>query len=134
MENQPINKITLIKNIYFYLVSFVALMMIVFSAANLINISLKQWVFTKADENYFYNSECGDMMTKTTAVETNGNSSTSTKIDPEACAKAEAKQKEMDRKSRESQRQRDAVQDISFLVIGIPLFAIHWFYARKKDQ
>lgn len=131
MENQPINKITLIKNIYFYLVSFVALMMVVFSAANLINIALKQWVFTKADENYYYSGECAmDKVAKAT-IETG--TSTAVAPSPEDCAKSEERQREMDRKSRESQRQRDAVQDISFLLIGIPLFAIHWFYARKKD-
>ena len=49
----PANKIAIIKNIYLYLVSFVALMMIVFSISSLINVILKTYIFKQAG-NYGY--------------------------------------------------------------------------------
>jgi hypothetical protein len=53
MENTtPATKAMIIKSIYFYLVSFVALMMVAFSSADLINMALKTWIFTKADKLY----------------------------------------------------------------------------------
>jgi hypothetical protein len=35
--------------------------------------------------------------------------------------------------NRLAQRQRDLVRDISFIVVGGPLFWFHWKLARKKD-
>ena len=43
-----------IKRIYLYLVSLIALIIIIIGAQSLIDIGLKTWVFTKAD-NDFYN-------------------------------------------------------------------------------
>ncbi len=133
MENTTSNKIVIIKNIYFYLVSFVALMMVVFSTANLINIVLKTYIFTDADQYTYYPSlEC----------DITGNSGEKTgippepsqvkKLTPEECAAQEAKFLERERLNMKSQRQRSLVTDISFIVVGVPLFAFHWYYARKK--
>ncbi|MEK9132413.1 MAG: hypothetical protein AAB606_01755, partial [Patescibacteria group bacterium] len=47
-----------IKSIYFYLVSFVALMMVVWSTADMINIALKTLVFKAADKDMYYNPPC----------------------------------------------------------------------------
>lgn len=128
MDTQPTNKIALIKSIYFYLVSFVALMMVVFSAADAIDLALKQWVFTKADNNYYFTSNCDLNYAKPVGTDSTVKAPTA-----EECAKMDAQQKEVDKQNRESQRQRDAVRDISFLVVGIPLFLFHWRYARRKD-
>jgi len=122
MENQPVNKVVLIKTIYFYLVSFVALMMVTFAAANLINVLLKTYVFTLADQDYY------SVPAMVCAPEKADASSTA------ECIKNEKINQEQSEKNRKSQKQRDLVNDISMIVVGIPLFAFHWNYARKKEN
>jgi len=134
MENTSSNKILIIKNIYFYLVSFVALMMVVFATANLINILLKTYIFTAVDQYPYYPAvECdptaGLIETKPGTV---AEPSQVKKLTPEECAAQEAKYQEREKQNMKSQRQRSLVTDISFIVVGIPLFAFHWYYARKK--
>ncbi|MEK9158582.1 MAG: hypothetical protein AAB673_01145 [Patescibacteria group bacterium] len=122
MEHQPISKITLIKTVYFFLVSFVALMMIVFSGADVVNTLLRTYVFTQADNfNYYPTLVCGPTPDSKTQMTT------------EDCQKQEERQKKNDEESRTAQRQRDLVRDISLLVVGTPLFILHWRVARKKE-
>ncbi len=126
------SKARIIKSIYFYLVSFVALMMIAFSSADLINTALRTWIFTQAD-NYTYRMDCPTAPyfdTKGTAIN-----------DPATKAQLVAdceKQQEMNQKNEEqnriSQRQNSIVRDISMIVVGIPLFLIHWRIVRSKDE
>lgn len=127
MDTQPNGKIVIIKNIYFYLVSFVALMMVVFSLADLINLGLKTWVFPKADDFSYavkpYGCEAGFK-----PADPNYKAPTA-----EECAKQEADAKKQEEESRTAQRQRDAVRDISMIVVGIPLFILHWLALRKKE-
>lgn len=118
------NKVVLIKNIYFYLVSFVALMMMVFSTAELINNLLKMYVFTKAD-NYGYYSVCQDI-----AV-TDGKNPSS--ITPDQCEKQNAYNNKMAEENRASNLQRSIVNAISFFIIGLPLFILHWRVVRRKE-
>lgn len=127
MDNVPTtNKVTLIKNIYFYLVSFVALMMVVFSMADAVNIALKAYIFTKADNNYYsYPVPACDTIFK---------SAPDVKpLTPAECAKQTEDAKQRDQENLIAQRQRDVVRDISFVVVGLPLFILHWMVVRKKD-
>ncbi len=130
MENHaPGHKGKVIKSLYFYLVSFVALMMVVFSTADMINIALKTWVFTAADK---------DMYAYTRAVCEVPAPATDPKAVP-AMTKAECeKQNDENTKQQEAsriaQRQRDVVRDISMIVVGIPLFLIHWRILRSKEE
>jgi hypothetical protein len=122
MDNNPQHsKAGLIKNLYLYLVSFVALMMIVFSSADIINIALRTYVLTGADEPMYYGAPCPVKPVAT---------STDESVPP--CPDQHA-QLLQDIKNRDAQRQRDLVRDISMIVVGIPLFAYHWRLARKKD-
>ena len=126
MDNAPANKVALIKNIYFYLVSFVALMMVVFSVADAVNIALKTWVFTKADNNFYsYSVPACDQ-----SVKADPNAKP---LSAEECTKQEEQNKQRDQENLIAQRQRDVVRDISFIVVGLPLFILHWLVVRKKD-
>ncbi len=128
MDQQPTGKFVVVKTIYFYLVSFVALMMVVFSVADIINLGLKTWVFTKAD-NYDYVSKPYGCEANFVKPDSNYKAPTI-----EECAKMQTEQEEQARQNREAQRQRDAVRDISMIVVGIPLFAVHWWMIRKKEN
>lgn len=124
---EPLRKTAIIKTIYFYLVSLIALLMVVFSTADLINLGLKTWVFPKTNTNY-YGSTCAVPIP---APVEKGATQPTTNIDY-------AKQCEIDRKNQEDmaivQNQRDAVRDISMIVVGIPLFLYHWITLRKDKE
>lgn len=120
--DSPTPKSNLIKNIYLYLVSFVALMMVVFSTADIINTVLRTYVFTKADQTYYYNAPC---------VAPTGNMDEKLPVD---CEKQRALDIKQNQDNMVAQRQRDLVRDISFIVVGIPLFAFHWRIIRRKEM
>lgn len=122
-------KVALIKNIYLYLVSFVALMMVVFSLADAINIALRTYIFTKADNNYYsYPVAPCPVAAPTDVTSTN-------KIDKAAAENclSKAEQDKQNADNIAAQRQRDLVRDLSMIVVGIPLFAYHWQLARRKE-
>ena len=125
----PSNKIVIIKNIYFYLVSFVALMMVVFSVADAVNIALKTYIFTKADNfNNYYASPIG-----CDPVQIKGADPSIKQMTAEECAKINDENLKRASEERVAQRQRDVVRDISFVVVGLPLFILHWLAVRKKE-
>lgn len=124
--DQANDKIALIKNIYFYLVAFVALMMVVFSLADLVNLGLKTWVFTKADgPNYYPMTGCATMPPAEVK---------SGQITVEQCAQMEEENRQRQEEERVASNQRNVVRDISFIVVGLPLFLIHWRILRKKEK
>lgn len=124
---EPLRKTAIIKTIYFYLVSLIALLMVVFSTADLINLGLKIWVFPKTSQNY-YGMPCASQIY---IPPEKGLAQATTSADY-------TKQCEVDRKNQEEmavvQNQRDAVRDISMIVVGIPLFLYHWITLRKDKE
>jgi hypothetical protein len=117
--DQPKGQI--IKILYFYVVSLVALFMVVFSLADMVNIALRTYLFPKADSNYYgyYEPVCAPTEVSSTVK------------NPGCISKDE--QMRIDKDNREAQRQRDLVRDFSFLIVGIPLFAYHWNIVRRKE-
>ena len=134
MDTQPSNKVAIIKNLYLYLVSFVALMMVVVSMADMIQIVLKKYVFTKADQDYYSYPmvDCVGITPKG-PVPAPATPDTVKPDTPEECKRREADAKRQAEDNRSAQRQRDLVRDISFILVGIPLFAYHWRVIRKKE-
>ena len=116
-----------IKSLYFYLVSFVALMMVVFSTADLINMALKTWVFTKADDTMYYSAPCAAPL----AAPTDKSVPTTSQAD---CEKQNAENLKQQENSRIAQKQSNVVRDLSMIVVGIPLFFIHWRILRSKEE
>lgn len=108
-------------------------MMIAFSGADLISTALKTWVFTKADDYYTYSGRM-NCQSLTAAV---ANPGTTTPTKEQAVAECE-QQNEMAAKDQEANRtatrQNSIVRDISMIVVGIPLFLIHWRIVRSKDE
>jgi hypothetical protein len=117
------SKPSIIKNIYFYAVSLIALMMMVFSVADLVNLGLKTWVFTKADDANYYIQPC--------VVPALPPGTDAPNVDyMKNCEDNNRQQKE----NYEAQKQRDAVRDLAFLVVGLPLFAYHWKTIRSESR
>lgn len=135
MENQTsAHKGKIIKSLYFYLVSFVALMMIVFSAADLINTALKTWVFTEADKNFYSIPDMCGSINGMTPLGMRQDSTTNTDTIREDCKKQNEINEKQQETNRIAQRQMNIVRDISLIVVGIPLFLIHWRILRRKDE
>ena len=130
MDNQSGHSKKTIKSLYFYLVSFVALMMVVFSTADTINIALKTWVFTAADKDMYYMPPCAVQLETTDRPPVKTMPATSV----EDCEKQNELNLKQQESSRTAQKQRDVVRDISMIVVGIPLFLIHWRIVRSKEE
>jgi hypothetical protein len=119
----------LIKNIYLYLVSFVTLMMIIIPTADIVSNILETYVFKKADLHSYKTPAplgCGPEIAKT--------NSDIKKLSAEECKKLEEKNKKEEKERAIGNRHRDYAQDISLLVVAIPLFLIHQHYARRKEE
>lgn len=129
MEQSTINKITLIKHFYFFLVSLIGLMMVVISLVGNINVVLRTYVFPKAD---FYGSYYTSPVCAPNYVPMPDEKFV--KPSMEDCAKQDTAQKQSDEENRQAQRQRDIVAYISMFAVGLPLFILHWRIARKKVE
>lgn len=125
LNNTP--KTVLIKTVYFYTVSLIALMMVVFSTADLVNLGLKTWIFPKADLDEYKEPPCAVMIMKDPGLqETDEQYQNRIQI---------CEQNRMDEtEARAIRKQRDAVRDFSFLAVGIPLFLYHWLTIRKEQK
>lgn len=130
MDNQPTQPKKVIKSIYFYLVSFVALMMVVFSTADIINIALKTWVFTKADNERYYSPPCEPPVYP---IE-RGAKVPAPVFDKAACEKQTEENKKNEEANRVARKQQSVVRDLSMILVGIPLFLMHWRIVRRKDE
>ncbi len=126
-NSMQMSKTQIIKTVYFYLVSLIALMMVIFSTADLINLGLKIWVFPKADQQEYREPPCKYMISHAPEkVETQ---------ETYEARLAECEANRMDPEEAQAIRnQKDAVRDISFLFVGIPLFLYHWIIIRREQK
>jgi hypothetical protein len=115
-----------IKKVYLYMVSLISLIILVIAGIILINMALKTWVFTKADNNYYYPARvmCTEMKGPDGASMTKG---------PE-CSDPnwEEKERQAEMERRSAQRQQDAAQALAMIVVAAPVFLYHWKLARKE--
>ena len=104
-----------IRRIYLYLTSFIGLVLILIGATQFVNLGLRTWIFTKADNQYF---AC---LTDVTVPD-------GKPIPAQSRADCEARQKDQ----RSSSRQSDAARSLAFIVVGIPVWVYHW--RKVKDE
>lgn len=109
-----------LKKTYLYLVSIISLVIMVVGAIMLINLGLKTWVFTKADQD-FYAQPC--YSAKPAAV---GQTA------PACTPEEEARSKQMQMDTRAAQKQRDAAQAVAMLIVAAPVWFFHWRLAKRE--
>jgi 7-keto-8-aminopelargonate synthetase-like enzyme len=109
-----------LKKAYLYLVSTISLVIAVIGAIMLINLALKAWVFTKADQNY-YSSPCPAPITATAG-------SSASNCDQAAIDA----QKLQNQENQTSQRQNTAAQALAMIIVATPVWLYHWKMARKE--
>jgi hypothetical protein len=110
----------ILKKVYLYLVSLIALVMLIVACVSLINLALRAWVFKQAD-NTSYNYSCPMAPASTTEVP-NGNS----------CNIAAQQQQAHDQLV--SSRETESARDIALIVVGLPVFFYHWRLVRKETD
>lgn len=101
----------IIRIIYLYLFALVGLIMVTFGGVRLVDVALRTWVFTEVDKQYVYDMPRpveGDKATTTPAL---------IEVDY-------AKQ----------QRQRDIVNGLSLIVVGLPLWMYHWRIIKQDNK
>ncbi len=132
METSTQNKIVVLRNLYFYLVSFVTLMIMVFAGSSFVNAVLRTYVFTSANPYMYY----PPAIPVPTPECQNANASTSTLA---MCAKQKTEQEKQELANRENQEkqakaqnQQEIVNNLTLLIITLPLFVLHFRAARKE--
>lgn len=111
-----------IKKVYLYLVSLISLVILVIAGIMLINLALKAWVFTKADNAYYGYApveECATSVGNLTSV-------------PECNEKNAENYKQEEMERRAGQKQQDAAQALAMILVATPVFLYHWKLARKE--
>ena len=134
-------KLNSVRTIYFYLVALIALMMIVWGTVDLANLGLTTWVFKNADKADDWSPPtpylaAPEVKTGETAVRC------AEKCDLTAEEKQQINQWLVDYKNWQDQqgimktarKQKNAVRDISMLVVAIPLFLWHWIMISKEAK
>lgn len=109
-----------LKKAYLYLVSTIALVIAVIGAIMIINLGLKAWVFTKADQNYYSYPSCVQPV-----------ADPSGKSVPCDQATLDA-QKKQTQDNQTSQRQNTAALALAMIIVATPVWWFHWRLAKRE--
>lgn len=115
-----------IKKIYLYAVSLISLVMLVIASVILINLGLKTFIFTKADNAYNYYSDICAESAAPAAIEEKG-------IAPDCSDEAKAKRAQEEQDRRTGQKQQDAATAIAMILVAAPVFYYHWRLAKREQ-
>jgi len=115
-----------IKKIYLYLVSVIALIIMVIGGIILLNMALKTWVFTKADNNFYLDTyRCASVSPTTEPA-------TEKPVTPTCTPEQEEKQRKEQEEQKTANKQRDAAQALAMILVASPVWYFHWRLARKE--
>lgn len=117
METDGTSRVAALRSIYFYLTSFVGLMLMVIALASMVNIALKATIFTKADSYAQPTPEEDCSPERLKALPT---------LTPAQCEKKAAESRVSRAINLTANRQSNLADDFGMLIIGIPLFAYHF--------
>lgn len=123
-------KHSIIRSIYFYTVSIIALFMLVFSCVDLVNLGLKTWVFKNAEPMY---SRCipGSDGASNIPPRAPGDNSLNLYAAGPTQAQCDLQNKQND-ENLTRQNQSSAVRDFSMLAVALPLFLFHFRIVQKE--
>ena len=109
---------TLIRKIYLYLFSLVGLVLVVIGCVNLVNLALKAYVFTAADQYYSYPAAAPAPVDKNTTTTV-------------PAAPSDAQMKSYQDMQTKSSRESTAATALAMIIVGIPLYYYHWRVIQK---
>jgi hypothetical protein len=115
---------TLIRKIYLYLFSLIGLVLVVIGCVQLVNLGLKAYIFTVADQYYNY-----PVAVPTPAQPVDKNVSTTVPAQP-----TDAQMQAYQDRQTKSQRESTAANALAMIIVGIPLYLYHWRAIRKDKE
>lgn len=130
----------LIRKIYLYLFSLVGLVLVVIGCVQLVDLTLKAYVFTAADQYYAY------PVTLPAPVDKNSTTTNCEKTFSESsgtCAivaqtsnvtPSDAQMKTYQDVQTRSNRERTASNALAMIIVGIPLYYYHWRIIKKDKE
>jgi hypothetical protein len=118
-----------IKIIYLYLFSLVGLVLIVIGSVRLVDLTLKTFIFTMADEPLIYPQTYPPVPEKISEEE----KTTFEKTITQERQKYEKQQMEYERMLRQQEKQRTMANSLAMIIVGLPLFLYHWRIIRKEE-
>lgn len=127
-----------IRPVYFYIASLVGLVMIIIFGSMLINLILKSYIFTQANDTDGRQLSRGVSTISSTATESVTNCATACNFNDQTVEFASryaqdwADWETADLTS--GQRQSQASNNIAFLLVAIPLFWYHWSSVRRESR
>ena len=136
-------KNTLIRTIYLYTFSLVGLVLVVIGGLRFVDMGLKAWVFTKADEEQRMwqkqppMSAITEKRTETAVKEgkiENLTAEEKTAMSEWLVAYANWKTQQEKFDPITSQRQREAAGALSFILVGLPLYLYHWRVIKREKS
>lgn len=141
----------IIRTIYLYLFTLVGLGMLVIGSARMVDLALKSWVFTKADQNYygseivrppsFYlgidreRGQVEEILTCSDKCELNEEQKQALANWLDDYDKWHTDEENRDPKSHiTARRQRQASSSLSMILIGLPLYLFHWGVIKRDKK
>lgn len=142
-------KHSLIRTIYLYLFALLGLVLLTIGTVGFIDMGLKAFVFTKAEDEEFinysmppYKPEFVDRNQTALEKAAAGKESVSIKLMPEEVSLLnsatqewknwEEKRSKVDVKL--SRRHRDASNNLALILVGLPLYLYHWRVIKKETK
>ena len=115
---------TLIRKIYLYLFSLIGLVLVVIGCVQLVNLGLKAYIFTAADQYYSY-----PMAAPAPVPQAGKNVSTTVPAGP-----TDAQLQVYQAQQTKSQRESTAAQALAMIIVGAPLYLYHWRVIKKDKE
>jgi hypothetical protein len=113
---------TLVRKIYLYLFSLIGLVLIVIGCVQLVNLGLKAYIFTAADQYYSY-------PVAALVPQSVGGVSTTVPAQP-----TDAEMKAYQDEQTKSQRESAAAEALAMIIVGVPLYLYHWRVIKKDKE
>lgn len=133
-------KNSFIRNVYLYLFSLIGLVLMVVGGVGLVNLGLKAFIFTQADMQNSFSYPVAPPVTPADIKQSvdSGKKVEVTAIEQEALSRWLVDYNTYNEKTKKidyvaSSRQQEASHDVAMLIIGLPLYLVHWMII-KKDQ
>jgi hypothetical protein len=113
--------------VYIYLFSLIGLVLMIIGSVQLVNLGLKTYIFTKADQEQFYYEP------RPVTIGKDGQP-IEEKLSPAEEEKQKREAEERQKEATSSRRQREAANAIAYLIIGFPVYFYHWRLAQKEKN
>ncbi len=125
MESHPESQNTALRSLYLYASAFIGLITIIIAGSSLVSLTLKATIFTKADSLSIpsMDEDCSPERIKNTPG-----------LTAATCEKRAVESKKSREYNVAANRSGELASNLSFLIVGIPLFAYHFKVAQHERK